>query len=295
MRTATFLKTSTALLTILGVLALGESTFSQEIGTTAAVNQDTMGTPPNQSTRTLFVGTNVMSRERVQTSELGRTQLVFLDESSLNIGPGSDLILDEFVYDRGTDAGQLALTLGKGLMRYVGGKISKSGNVSVTTSHATIGVRGGIFDMIRGPYTMNGVSIGDETLAGHQFGVVTCRNGRTSEVIKKPDFICRATSAGIEVIPKPDWWDRTIQAFLDGRDPGGGPDAQEVADKMALTCGSGAGTTDPRCLPGLDEPPDPFIDQTIGIDEVIPEDLLENVEGGEGGDCEGPCESPDNL
>jgi len=61
------------------------------------------------------------------------------------IGPNSDLVIDRFVYDPATGTGQLAMTATKGVMRYVGGRLSKLENaVTIHTSTATIGVRGGI-------------------------------------------------------------------------------------------------------------------------------------------------------
>jgi hypothetical protein len=296
MRTATVFRTTTALVTILAALALGEAAAPQEIGTTAAVDQEALGTPPNLPTRTLLVGTDVVSHERVQTSEQGRTQLLFLDESSLNVGPSSDLVLDEFVYDPGAGTGQIAINLGQGLLRYVGGKISKSGNVSVTTANATIGIRGGIFDMIKGPYSLGSIPVGNETLAGHQFGILTCSNGTQREVVRNPSFLCRATPAGIEVIPKPPGWNAAIQALLNGRGDGAPQlPPEEVARAVDLACGSGFGATDPKCQPGLNELPDPFIDQVIGLDDVWPEDLLDNipVDGGEDGEGGGCDENPD--
>jgi hypothetical protein len=295
MRASSILRSTTALVTILGALALAQTALPQEIGTAAAVDQEALGTPPNRPTRTLHVGTDVVSHERVETSEEGRTQLLFLDESSLNVGPNSDLVLDEFVYDSNTGAGQIAINLGRGLLRYVGGKISKSGNVSVTTSHATIGIRGGIFDLVKGPYQMGQVPVGDETLAGHQYGILTCSNGRQSEIVRNPNFLCRATPQGITVIPKPPGWNAAVQALLNGRGGGGPPLSPEaVARAVDLSCGSGFGASDPKCQPGLNELPDPFIDETIGLDEVWPEDLLDAIpvddgEGGGDGECGQDC------
>jgi hypothetical protein len=63
----------------------------------------------------------------------------------MTIGPNSDLTIDRFVYDPNTGTGQLAMTATKGVMRYVGGRLSKHENaVTIRTNVALIGVRGGI-------------------------------------------------------------------------------------------------------------------------------------------------------
>ena len=90
-----------AVLTATLMLGAGGAALAQdtEIGVTAAVNPEVRGTPPSQEQRLLVVGTNVFSDERVVTGEKGQTQMLFVDQSALTIGPNSDLVLDEFVYD----------------------------------------------------------------------------------------------------------------------------------------------------------------------------------------------------
>ena len=115
-----------------------------EIGVAAAINPDVTGTPPDQEKRLLLVGANVFHNERVVTGEKGQTQMLFVDQSALTIGPDSEVVLDEFVYDPDTETGTIVLNATKGLFRLVGGKISKDGPVVLNTPTATIGIRGGI-------------------------------------------------------------------------------------------------------------------------------------------------------
>ena len=115
-----------------------------EIGVAAAINPDVTGTPPDQEKRLLLVGPNVFHNERVVTGEKGQTQMLFVDQSALTIGPDSEVVLDEFVYDPDTETGTIVLNATKGLFRLVGGKISKDGPVVLNTPTATIGIRGGI-------------------------------------------------------------------------------------------------------------------------------------------------------
>ncbi|MCZ6745465.1 MAG: FecR domain-containing protein [Alphaproteobacteria bacterium] len=115
-----------------------------KVGTTAAVNTDATGTPPRMATRNLYIGANVFSRERIETSKSGQAQLLFLDESALTIASGSDVVLDRFIYDPATSAGEIALSLGAGVFRFVGGRISKTRAVIIKTPSATLGIRGGI-------------------------------------------------------------------------------------------------------------------------------------------------------
>ncbi len=110
----------------------------------AAVNPAATGTPPAQDERVLTVGTNVFTQERIVTGERGQAQMLFLDESALTIGPNSDMVLDEFVYDPDAQTGSLVINATKGVFRLVGGKISKKNPVLLKTPTATIGIRGAL-------------------------------------------------------------------------------------------------------------------------------------------------------
>jgi hypothetical protein len=116
----------------------------ETVGIASAVNPDAVGTPPSGVTRTLVIGTEVLFKERIVTAAEGQAQLLFLDHSSLTVAPQSELVIDEFVYDPDRGTGKIAVSALKGLMRYVGGRISKGSEVTFTTPTAVVGIRGGI-------------------------------------------------------------------------------------------------------------------------------------------------------
>ena len=115
-----------------------------EVGRTTAVVQEARGTPPLQTTRVLVPKLDLFENERIQTDDRGVTQILLLDGTNLTVGPNSDLVIDRFVYDPDTSAGELAAELGRGVLRFVGGQISKRGRAAITTPVAVIGIRGGI-------------------------------------------------------------------------------------------------------------------------------------------------------
>lgn len=115
-----------------------------KVGTAAAAKPGVTGTPPAQSTRVIEVGTNVLADERIVTTATSQTQLLFNDGSSFSVGPDSDIVIDKFVFDPATGNGEMSVSVGKGVFRFVGGKISKNSEVQVKTPTATMGIRGGI-------------------------------------------------------------------------------------------------------------------------------------------------------
>ncbi len=90
------------------------------------------------------IGAQVVENEKIQTSGSGSVQVLFIDKTTLNVGPNSTLVIDRFVYNPATTKGELALSLGKGVMRVVGGAATHSEGATIRTPVAAIGLRGGI-------------------------------------------------------------------------------------------------------------------------------------------------------
>ncbi|HYM74312.1 MAG TPA: FecR domain-containing protein [Stellaceae bacterium] len=119
---------------------------AQRVGVNSAVNPDATGIPPGATERKLVLGQEVVFNERIATGPAGQTQVLFLDESAMTVGPNADVTIDQFVYDPNSTQGRLAMSATRGVMRFVGGKLSKEENaVSLRTPLGTIGIRGGVF------------------------------------------------------------------------------------------------------------------------------------------------------
>ena len=216
-----------------------------EIGVTAAVNPEAAGTPPSQARRVLAVGTNVFSQERVVTGERGQTQtqMLFLDESALTIGPNSDMVLDEFIYDPDTETGSLVMNATKGVFRLVGGKISKKNPVILKTPTATIGIRGGI--------TIANVAENGATSATFLFGEsMSVTSGGVTKVATRPGY--QITVEGDDAAPSdPAPVDPgELVASLDtlesgGNQSGGTEDAPDDSDVAGSSVGAAGSENDP--------------------------------------------------
>lgn len=135
---------STAVVTCLA----GSVQAGTQVGTAAAVNTDAFGTPPGAVRQVKLIGDNVVYNERIETSGSGLVQVLLNDGSTFTVGANSDLVIDEFVYDPNAGTGKLVASFGKGVVRFVGGKVSKKkGGVAVKTPVGTIGIRGGIANL----------------------------------------------------------------------------------------------------------------------------------------------------
>jgi hypothetical protein len=129
-----------AIMALLAATASGAR--AEAVGNVGAVNQSAQSAPPGRSARPLALGADVVDRERVETGADGSAQIVFLDTSTLSIGRNSQVTIDRFVYSGGA-GGEQAVSMAKGVLRFVGGGVSHGGGANLRIPSATIGVRGG--------------------------------------------------------------------------------------------------------------------------------------------------------
>jgi hypothetical protein len=158
------------------------------IGTVAAVKPDAFGAAPGAAEQTLQIGAGLVENETIRTDAEGTANVIFADRSTLTVGKGSQVVLDKFVYDPATGSGGLALDLAQGALRFVGGKLSKDGNVQVKTPTATMTVRGGIALFYIPPGGGDGYAV---FLYGNEL-----RNDTTGESIFRPGFAFKFPADG---------------------------------------------------------------------------------------------------
>ncbi|MCU4121193.1 FecR family protein [Variovorax sp. N23] len=102
------------------------------------------GAPVTSNAQTLMVGSQVVPGQKFATGPNGQLHLLFLDQSAVTLGPDSELVLETFQFDPATRQGQIRLGLTKGLVRVVGGQISKNQPTVVSTPQGKVEIQGGI-------------------------------------------------------------------------------------------------------------------------------------------------------
>lgn len=152
--------------------------------------------------RPISVGAGVFQDETVSTGERSNTQLLFRDETSLTVGPSSQVRLDRFVYNPAGTADRLAVELGRGALRFVSGS-SRPQNYEIRTPIASIGVRGTIIDVFARPrYTLAILSEGAER---------ACFNSRCVDVVRPGTYAIVHADGRVEG-PKP--WDGSLRQIV---------------------------------------------------------------------------------
>jgi FecR protein len=180
----------------------GAQAATSKIGVAAAVKNNVQGIL-GRTARALATGSNVFTNERIRTGEDSLAQILFLDKTTLMMGPRSELTLDKFVYSpRGT--GQVVLNAVQGAFRFVTGSQNPR-SYTVKTPVGSLGVRGTIVELavVRNattPVTYSVYAILIEGSAGFTY------NGATY-VLNRPGDYFVITSDGVS---GPAQWDSSI-------------------------------------------------------------------------------------
>jgi hypothetical protein len=116
------------------------------IGSPVIVVNNVTGTLKTQEPRELRVGIDVFADEIVKTAEKSVARIVFEDQTKLEIGPLSEVVLDRFVYDPNRSDSEVAVSIAKGIARFTTG-VLRHESYKINTPAATIGVRGTVLSL----------------------------------------------------------------------------------------------------------------------------------------------------
>ncbi len=133
------------LLLSLGLLLAPPALAADQAGVSAAVRgQVALNRLQVAVGRQVVSGEPILLQDAIQSGPRSGMQILLLDQTVFTIGPESELVIDEFVYDPKTNAGKLSAEITKGVFRFVSGKIAheQPEDMNVKLPSGTLGVRG---------------------------------------------------------------------------------------------------------------------------------------------------------
>jgi hypothetical protein len=255
---------------ILAPTAHAATQAGTQVGITTAVRPGVVTTTHD---RVVYIGNSVAFGERFKTDSTGVMHILFMDQSSMTLGPNSELVIDEFTFNPESRRGSIAVNLVKGALRVVGGFISKLNTpqglsaARVQTATATIGIRGGI-SMVD--------HANDSTAATFLFGQqmqVTGQGGQTV-TINRPGFGTTIGSNGNPSMPfrvPADTMTNLINQFGSG---GGQPSGGGAPGPLISTGGKPISSA-----PNLELAPDRTQQSTGQLNTQTPANTLREVLG----------------
>jgi hypothetical protein len=179
------------------LLALGAQAATPKIGVASAVKNDVKRVA-GTNLQPLSVGNDLFTDERIRTGAESTAQILFLDKTSLTIGPRAELTLDRFVYNPSKGTGQVVLNAVQGAFRFVTGSQDPR-NYTIKTPVGTLGVRGTIVDLI--------VADGQVTVILVEGALTMTVNGKTYSLYKPGTAFIFTPGGGAT---GPVTWDGTI-------------------------------------------------------------------------------------
>jgi len=163
-----------ALMAVLAAAPAIAQTAPSRIGAAAAVRNQVTAAQQGAEAHALSTGGSIFQNDLVSTGANSVAQLLFTDQTTLSVGPRSQVRLDRYVYDPNRGAGDVAVSFTSGALRFITGSQDPH-NYQVHTPVATIGVRGTIVDLVMSN--------------GHMYGILdegkcifTLANGSTIEL-----------------------------------------------------------------------------------------------------------------
>ncbi len=126
--------------------------------------------------RRLSVGGSVFEGDRINVGAGGNAQLVLTDGTKLVVGPSSQLLLQSYLLRNASTAKKVSVKALRGTFRFVTGNSPKN-SYDLSTSNATIGIRGTALDFNVGSSTVVAVVEGAIKLKGRNGQSVNAESG----------------------------------------------------------------------------------------------------------------------
>src|ERR1044072_9297845 len=98
-----------------GLAGFASVAHASQVGVAAAVNPDAFSSLNGAPQSQLNIGKSIFDNERINTTGSGLVQVLLVDGSTFTVGPGSDLVIDKFVYNPNKKSGEIAASLIKGV------------------------------------------------------------------------------------------------------------------------------------------------------------------------------------
>lgn len=206
-------------LILISSAAMAQTASTAQAGVAAAVRGEVRlialsAQPPAGAAavgRVIASGDRIFLGDQIETGPRAGLQIMLLDETIFTIGPNAAMVIDKFVYDPATNAGELTASIVKGAFRFVSGRIAKNNpsDMNVKLPVATIGIRGTAVAGEVVPATLNSPPSAEVILLGpgarnnadERAGRVIVGNAGSSVEISRPGF--GTTIAGTQAPPTP--------------------------------------------------------------------------------------------
>jgi FecR protein len=115
-----------------------------EIGRTILVVNDVQGRLGEEPPKRIVLNDDVLYQEDILTADEAETILEFRDGSTFELGPGAAVRIDAFVFNPDESVSHKAVSVGRGVFRYISGLTANQQDTKISTSNGVLAVRGSV-------------------------------------------------------------------------------------------------------------------------------------------------------
>jgi hypothetical protein len=134
---------------------------SVEIGRSLFVVSDVEGQFGDAPPKRIAINDDIVFGEDITTGADAKTAIEFRDGSTLEVGPGSAVRIDSFVFNPEETISRKALHVGSGVFRYVSAFTTADQSTQIQTSGGTLAIRGSVVSGIVDAETPTFVYVGE--------------------------------------------------------------------------------------------------------------------------------------
>jgi hypothetical protein len=165
------------------------SADAQPIGQVESVSGTVTAIRADGTRVELQVGDAVFQGDVMESGEGGAVGVVLADETTFSMAENGRMVLDEMVYDPGTQEGSISMSVLQGVFTFVSGQVAKvdPDAMVLKTPVATIGIRG----------TQVGIDLSGDDPEGMKVVLMEESDGFVGEVVI-------SNNAGIQILNLPD-------------------------------------------------------------------------------------------
>jgi hypothetical protein len=122
---------------------------AQPVGQIATLQGTATVTHSNAAPSALKVSDVVYKNDVLQTGANGSLGVTFDDETTLSLSANARIVVNDFVYEEGAKGNKAVFNVARGTVAFVASLVAKTGNMTISTPTATLGIRGttGVVDV----------------------------------------------------------------------------------------------------------------------------------------------------
>jgi FecR protein len=129
---------------------------NDQVGQVATLQGVATATRGNAAPSTLKVSDAVYKKDVLQTGANSSLGVTFDDETTLSLTANARIAVNEYVYEEGAKGNTAVFNIARGTVAFVASLVAKTGDMTISTPTATLGIRG----------TTGVVDVPDTTAAG---------------------------------------------------------------------------------------------------------------------------------